>query len=152
MLNIRSGVFVVLALLAAGCTSTPEASRESDLEAKQFLTHPATAAIYVYRPDVDRLEEHVDLYIDGRIVGESLPRTYFRIDANPGRHVLHGSAHDLGKIDLDTRPGALYLVEHRVAAGQSHFQVVPEDVGRKRLLACCGLLERWAPGQRPLLK
>jgi hypothetical protein len=152
MLNIRIGVFVLLALLATGCTSTPEASREQDAEAKQFLTHPATAAIYVYRPDVDRFEDHVDLYIDERLVGETLPRTYFRVDANPGRHVLHGSAHDLGKIDLDTRPGGLYFVEHRVAAGHSQFQAVPEDVGRKRLLACCGLLERWAPGQRPLLK
>jgi hypothetical protein len=152
MLKIRAGFIVVLALLAAGCTSTPEASRERDLEAKQFLTHPSASAIYVYRPDVDRLEEHVDLYIDERLVGETLPRTYFRIDAVPGKHVLHGSAHDVGKIELETRAGTLYFVEHRVAAGHSQFQVVPEDTGRKRLLACCGLLERWAPGQRPLLK
>jgi hypothetical protein len=152
MLKIRTGVVVLLVLLVTGCTSTPEASRERDAEAKQFLTHPATAAIYVYRPDVDQFEYHVDLYIDGRIVGETLPRTFFRIDVAPGRHVLHGSAQDLGKLELDTRPDALYFVEHAVAAGQSYFRVVPEEIGRKRLVACCTLLERWAPGQRPFLK
>jgi hypothetical protein len=152
MLKLWTGLAVLLTLLVTGCTSTPEASPERDAEAKQFLTHPGTAAIYVYRPDVDRFEDHVDLYVDERLVGETLPRTYFRVDAAPGRHVLHGSALDLGRIELDARPGTLVFIEQDVAAGHSHFRVVPEQTGRKRLLACCTLLERWAPGQRPFLK
>ncbi len=152
MLKIWSGVLAVVALLVGGCASTPEAPRDRDAEAKQFLTHPNASTIYVYRIDVEPTDDHVVLYIDSRLIGETLPRTYFRIDTVPGRHVLHGTAVDLGKLNLETRPGELYFVELTVAAGQSNFRLVPEKIGRKRLLECCVLLENWAPGQRPFLK
>ncbi|MDB5927946.1 MAG: hypothetical protein JWN13_6882 [Betaproteobacteria bacterium] len=152
MLKIWSGVLAVVALLVGGCASTPEAPRDRDAEAKQFLTHPNASTIYVYRIDVEPTDDNVILYTDSRLIGETLPRTYFRIDTVPGRHVLHGVADDLGKLELETRPGALYFVELTVAAGQSNFRPVPEEVGRKRILQCCTLLENWAPGQRPFLK
>jgi hypothetical protein len=152
MLKIWSGVLAVVALLVGACASTPEAPRDLDAEAKQFLTHPNASTIYVYRSDVEPTDDHVVLYIDSRLIGETLPRTYFRIDTVPGRHLLHGTAVDLGKLELETRPCALYFVELTVAAGQSNFLLVPEEVGRKRILECCTLLENWAPGQRPFLK
>jgi hypothetical protein len=152
MLKTWTGLLAVVALLVTGCASTPEAPADRDAEAKQFLTHPNASTIYVYRIDVEPTDDNVILYIDSRLIGETLPRTYFRIDTVPGRHVLHGIAADLGKLELATRPGALYFVELTVAAGQSNFGLVPEEVGRKRILECCTLLENWAPGQRPFLK
>ena len=139
-------------LLLTGCASTPQASREADADAKQFVTHPSSSTIYVYRSEVDRPRDQTVLYVDDRIIGATLPGAYFRIDAVPGRRVLQGIAADSGRIALDTRPGTLYFVEMHVIEGQSHFRLVPEDVGRKRILQCCALLENWAPGQRPLLK
>jgi hypothetical protein len=152
MLKTWTGLLAVVALLVTGCASTPEAPADRDAEAKQFLTHPNASTIYVYRIDVEPTDDNVILYIDSRLIGETLPRTYFRIDTVPGRHVLSGTAADLGKLELATRPGALYFVELSVAAGQSNFGLVPEEVGRKRILECCTLLENWAPGQRPFLK
>ncbi|MGZ5162114.1 MAG: hypothetical protein ACXWIT_16435 [Burkholderiales bacterium] len=152
MPKIWSGVLALMALLVGACASTPEAPSDRDAEAKQFLTHPNASTIYVYRIDVEPSDDHVVLYIDSRLIGETLPRTYFRIDAVPGRHVLHGTAVDSGRLELETRAGALYFVELSVAAGQSNFGLVPEEIGRKRILECCTLLENWAPGQRPFLK
>ncbi|MGZ5118941.1 MAG: hypothetical protein ACXWCY_18790 [Burkholderiales bacterium] len=152
MPKIWSGVLALMALLVGACASTPEAPRDRDAEAKQFLTHPNASTIYVYRIDVEPSDDQVVLYIDSRLIGETLPRTYFRIDAVPGRHVLHGTAVDSGRLELETRAGALYFVELSVAAGQSNFRLVPEEIGRKRILECCTLLENWAPGQRPFLK
>lgn len=132
----------------AGCASIPQASLERDAEAKQFVSHPATAALYVYR--IDTAEDHPVLWIDGRLIGATLPYTFFRVDVEPGKHVLSGLASDNGRLALDTRPGEVYFVALAMTSGQSRFQQVPD--GRKTLTNCCSLLENWAPGQRPLLR
>jgi hypothetical protein len=148
---VRVAAIAALAL-AGACTSTPQASRESDAAAKDFHTHPNAATIYVYRSEFDHLEDESVLYMDGRLIGATLPGTYFRIDAVPGRHVLHGMGPDVGSIPLDVRPGESYFVSLDVIAYHSRFTAVPFDVGEQRVRACCALLENWAPGQRPLLR
>lgn len=150
--RIFTGFVAIVALLVAGCASSPQASRERDTEAKEFRSHPGAGTIYVYRSEHDRLEDLSVLYVDGRLIGETLPGAYFRIDTTPGRRVLHGVGPDTGKLALETRPGQLLFVELHVIQGQSHFRAVPEPVGRQRIAKCCAMLETWAPGQRPLLR
>ena len=152
MTNIRTAFFAAAVFLIAGCASTPQAPRDRDAAAKEFHTHPNAGAVYVYRSEHDRLEDDTVLYMDGRIVGQTLPGAYFRVDTVPGRRVLHGSGIDAGKITIDTRPGQLYFVEVHVYEGQSQFRLVAEPVGRQRIAKCCVLYESWAPGQRPLLR
>lgn len=152
MLRLWIGALALVTLLFAGCASTPQAPRDSDAEAKQFGTHPGFSTLYVYRSRFDRLEDPTVVYLDERIIGQTLPGAYFRIDTVPGRHVLAGIGPDAGRITVETRPGVLYFVELTVVEGQSHFGLVPDEVGRKTILGCCALLENWAPGQRPLLK
>ena len=137
-------------LCAAGCASTPQATAERDAEAKRFGTHPSTATLYVYRPEPSG-DDSV-LWIDNRLIGSTLPYTYFRVFLDPGRHVLTGTAGDNGRITIETRPGMVYFVALRVITGQSRYELVPETIGRKVLANCCFLLENWAPGQRPLLR
>lgn len=141
---------IAAALLLGGCASTPQASEERDREAKAFGTHPATAAVYVYRPNVER-DDSV-LWINERLVGATLSRSYFVVHLEPGRHYLAGLAHDNGRMALQTRPGEVVFVELRVADGQSRFMRVSPDLGQKTLLDCCAMMENWAPGQRPLLR
>jgi hypothetical protein len=142
----------MLALLlgVAGCASTPQASREQDLQAKQFGTHPGMATLYVYRPESGKQDSV--LWVDNRLIGSTLPFTYYRVDLDPGRHVLTGIAGDNGRLTIETRPDQVVFVALTIDAGQSHFQPVPEAFGRKALTNCCYLLETWAPGQRPLLR
>jgi hypothetical protein len=139
-------------LLFSGCASTPQASRERDADAKEFRTHPATAALFVYRPDSSSVEEDSVLFVGNRLIGATLPGTFFRVDVRPGRHLLHGVAHDAGRLEVEVRPGEIYFVSLRVDGGGSHFALKHAEAGRRELLACCHLLENWAPGQRPLLR
>src|SRR5205823_4432801 len=82
---------VIAATLFAACTSTPQASRAEDADAKAFQTHPSASTIYVYRSPFNYYDYDSVLYINGRLVGRTLPGAYFRIDTVPGRHVLHGT-------------------------------------------------------------
>ena len=137
-------------VLASACTSTP-AAPDRDAFAKEFLTHPSASAIYVYRSEFNHFDTDTMLYIDGRIVGSTLPGTYFRIDTSPGRHVLHGSGIDVGEFALETRAGQVRFVELNVIGGHSNFRAIPDQVGREHVRACCALLQNWAPRLRPLV-
>jgi Protein of unknown function (DUF2846) len=139
-------------MLLAGCASTPQATGERDSEAKQFSSHPGSSTLYVYRPTTDTPETDTVLWIDGRLIGATLPRTYFRVNLEPGKHTLAGMAYDNGTLSIETRPGELYFVSLYVLSGQSHFWPVPRETGEKAIQRCCALLENWAPGQRPLLR
>jgi hypothetical protein len=149
---MRTLVAVSAVLLIGACASTPQAPRERDAQAKQFLTHPASSTIYVYRSEFNHVEQDSVLYMNGRLIGNTLPGAYFRIDAVPGRQVLHGIGIDNGEIVLDTRPGRVYFVSLNVFAGHSRFEVINDQVGREQVAACCALYENWAPWQRPLLR
>ena len=143
------------ALFIAGCASVPQASPERDADAKQFNTHPNAAAIYVYRPDFQGPGDdgsYSVLWADGRLIGETLPRTYFRLDLRPGRHFLNGQAVDVGRLTLDTSAGELYFVSLIVSGGTSTFKVVTPETGKRDILRCCAMMENWAPGQRPLFR
>lgn len=153
--GLASCAALALALVAqttglTGCASTPQATHERDAQAKQFGSAPDTAAVYIYRTDT-AVDDSV-LWIDGRLIGSTLPRAYFRIHLDPGDHVLTGFAADNGRFKLQTRPGEVYFISLNLATGQSHFRLVPEATGRKAVTYCCSLLENWAPGQRPLLR
>lgn len=150
-MNILAVLMLLLGALA-GCASTPQASRQLDAEAKEFLSYPATSAIYVYRTDTYPDAANVDLYVDGRLIGAPLQKSFFRVDVNPGAHRLTGMGPDQGSLTLETRPDQIYFVEQHVIGSHSRFSVVPPHIARPRLLACCKLMENWAPGQRPLLR
>lgn len=147
----RPTLLLVVAILA-GCASTPQASRERDAEAKAFISHPATAALYIYRGALESLDEESVLYVDQRIIGSTLAGGFFRVDVNPGKRRLHGAVHDQGMLDIEVRPGEIYFVALTVVDGTSRFLAKPASIGHAELLACCVLLENWAPGQRPLLR
>jgi hypothetical protein len=150
----RAGCVLATAVLAlAGCTSVPQASRERDAEAKLYITHPQTATLYVYRDDfTDATQETSVLYVDGRIIGATLPGGYFRIDVRPGTRVLHGDGPDTGRLVLSARPSEISFVVLKVAGGVSHFREMAPETGKRDIARCCVLLENWAPGQRPLLR
>ncbi|MGZ5092866.1 MAG: hypothetical protein ACXWIP_16915 [Burkholderiales bacterium] len=146
------GLTALLVVLLSACSWTPHASADRDAAAKMFVTHPDASSIYVYRSPFNYYDVDTLLYLNGRLVGSTSPSAYFRIDAVPGHHVLHGNGIDIGQIALDTRPGGIYIVALDVLAGQSYFRLVPEAIGEERIRACCALLERWAPGQRALVR
>jgi hypothetical protein len=155
MSRAACGTFAAAALAVllwglTGCASTPQATAARDSEAKQFASSPAAATVYVYRTDT--AQEDSVLWVDGRLVGATLPHTYFRIALDPGPHVISGMAADNGHMAFETRPGQVYFVAHTVLGGQSLFKLMSAENGQKVITNCCALMENWAPGQRPLLR
>lgn len=148
--NILTAIAALL--VCAGCASTPQASAERDAEAKAFQSNPGGSTLYVYRIDSGTEDHDGVLWVDGKLIGATLPRAYFRIHVDAGRHTLNGSGHDNGRISLETRPGEVYFVSQKMSAGHSVFRVEPPEKARGAILVCCALLENWAPGQRPLLR
>lgn len=144
---------VVLLLALGGCASTPQAAPQRDAEAKQFITHPGFAGIYVYRPDFrgDMMEDTI-LYVDDRLIGQTLPGTFFRVDVQPGAHAVRSSASGASEIKVDARPGELYFVQLNVSGGNSRLALVDPNAAQQAIRQCCALMENWAPGQRPLLR
>ena len=143
---------LALSAVIAACAAAPRAPLANDTLAKAFLTHPAAATIYVYRSEFNNFDTDTILYMDGRIVGSTAPGTYFRVDTTPTRHVFHGTGIDLGEIALETRAGQLYILELNVLGGHSNFRLMPDEVGRERVRACCALMENVAPTLRPLVR
>ena len=142
---IRRAVIAAGALLVSACAMTPTGTPDRDALAKEFLTEPASSAIYVYRNPFNYYDTDPVLFVNGRIIGTTPPGTYYRIDTVPGNNVLHGTGLDLGQLTMDVQAGRLYFVSLSVLGGQSQYQVVPEDLGRERLRTCCTLHENWNP-------
>ena len=141
---------VAAATLVAGCTWVPPAPLQDHALAKEFITHPDAATIYIYRSQFNHYDTDTILYLDGRVIGSTTAGTYFRLDINPGRHILHGTGVDTGEISVETRPGQIYFVALDVFGAQSKFRLVPDTVGRSRVVSCCTLLDSSMPGLRPL--
>jgi hypothetical protein len=152
----RAARILACCLLAAlgGCASVPEASADRDAEAKQYITHPGFSTLYVFRYGSPAGPESDDsvLYVNGRLIGTTLPGTYFRIDVEPGEHELRGYAHDQGRLKVRVQSEEIAFVWLNVGAGTSHFRQVAPETGKREIARCCALMENWAPGQRPLLR
>ncbi len=148
--GITTLICILLALIA-GCASTPQASLTTDSDAKRFDSAPNAALIYIYRP-IGGGPGVSTIWLDGRLVGESLPQSFFRVAARPGRNRITTSGNDLGRLEFDTHADGVYFVEARVqgesqSEASSSFRLVTPDTGKAAIVGCCRMLEAWRPGQ-----
>ena len=151
---MRYAPIALLALsfsLIAGCASTPMASPETEADAKQFNPAINAAIVYIYRP-IGSGPGVSTIWLDGRLVGESLPETFYRVAAQAGRNRITTSGNDSGRLEFDTRSGGVYFVEARVTGetqseANSRFRLVNQQAGETAIKACCRMLETWRPGQ-----
>ena len=147
--------WLTLALLVlGGCASTPQAPSAHDAEAKQFMTYPGFAAIYVFRPDFPAaVMEDTVLHVDERLIGQTLPGAFFRVDVQPGTHVVRASAGGATEITVNARADEIYYVQLNVISGAgSRLSLVEPVRAQAAIRKCCALLENWAPAQRPFIR
>jgi len=150
-LKIASALVMLIAFLG-GCASTPEAPPASDAEAKRFESAPRVAIIYLYRADTPGSSATPTIWVDDRIVGQTLPATYFRIAVRPGRNRIAAFAPDQGRLEIETREGGVFFVAMQVGGdvetpGSTIFRSVPPEIGKAEIMRCCTMLETWRPGQ-----
>lgn len=140
----------IAVLVLSACASTPEADPARDAQAKRFEPVTRDAVVYVYRPDRGTGAAETTLWANGRLIGVSLPQTFFRLIVLPGKALLHTSGPDSGRIEFHTLGNDVTYVEMQTfddQSPQSRFRVVPADQAQSAIRDCCTMLEVWRPGQ-----
>ena len=150
ILRVAAIPALMLALLSGGCSTTPQASPASDADAKRFEPVPRAAIVYLYRPDIRGGVATV--WVDNRLVGQTVAATYFRVPVRPGRNIISAAGHDPGRIEINTSEEGVYFVEMQVQGDSESdsttiFRSVPAQAGQQAIARCCALLETWRPGQ-----
>lgn len=125
-----------------GCASVPMASLDEDKLRKQFNPPPAdTAGLYIYRNTNIGGVLKKTITIDGEIIGESAPMTYFYKDISPGSHTLSTESEFSDNVlTISTEGGKNYFVHQHIKlgvfVGGAKFELVPDEEGREGVLEC----------------
>lgn len=124
----------------AGCASVPMASLEKDAAAKTYQVQPGKSNIYVYRNENLGGAIKLTLLMDGKLVGDTGPKTYYLLEVEPGRHTLISKAENDSSLELNTEQGQNYFVWQEVKMGlwqpRSLLQQVDETTGKAGVAEC----------------
>ena len=133
---------IVASSVLSGCASVPTATKEKDLAAKAF-TAPASdeSGIYVYRDSFVGKALKKNIYVDGKLIGESANKVFFYKTVAPGTHKLSTESEFSDNFtELKTEGGKNYFVEQSIKmgvfVGGAALKVVPEAEGKKAVLKC----------------
>ena len=132
----------LVAFLISGCASVPKASKEKDAAAKTFSTPTDNqSGIYIYRNSFVGQALKKNVYIDGKLIGESSNKVFFYKQVAPGTHKLSTeSEFSDNDLELKTESGKNYFVEQSIKMGAfvggAKLTAVSEDVGKKEVLKC----------------
>jgi len=141
-----------LCVLLSACVATPTGTSSQNAKAETFQPVPGKAVVYIYRLEYNN--NAADLQFNGKMLGESLPGTYFRVTAPPGEQVVQGVGGDMGTIRLQVAAGGIAYVRNEPTGGlgsiQSHFAIMPAGKAQADIRRCCSLLDNYAHGQRRL--
>jgi len=138
--NFFSILLLVALLALQGCASVPMASMNEDASAKEFKPDPDKANIYVYRNENFGSAITMTVSLDGRVAGQSGPKTYFLLQAQPGEHEVGSIAENSVSLKLKTEAGKAYYVWQEVKMGlwmaRSALHEVDEETARKAIVEC----------------
>lgn len=133
---IISGIMLVL----GGCASVPMASLDMDKDAKTFAVPVDKSRIYIYRNESMGGAIAMAVSVDGRMLGQTGPKTYFVLDVKPGKHRIQSFTENVATLDLVTAPNRAYYIWQEVKMGmwsaRSALHEVSEEEGQKGVLEC----------------
>lgn len=137
---ITKFLMVTTVLLITGCASVPMESAVSDKARKEFSApSDGKSGVYIYRNSSLGGVLKKTLTIDGVIIGESAPNTYFYKELLPGSHeVATESEFSDNKIVVDFQKGVNYFIQQYIKigifVGGAGLRLVSEEEGRKGVL------------------
>ena len=143
MKTSNRSVLAILFLMAsfiAGCASVPMTSMEEDTKAKSFAVPTNKSLIYMYRNETYGGAILLTVSLDGKVAGQTGPRTYFLWDVDPGPHEVSSFSENTSTLKINTEAGKAYFVWQEVKMGmwtaRSQLQQVDEANGRKGVAEC----------------
>lgn len=134
-------IFLVSALLLlVGCASVPMASMQDDLEAKKFMAPADKSRLYVYRDESFGSAIKIAVTVDGRLLGQTAPKSYFVVDLPPGEHTLMCMGESNSILKLKTQKGQAHYIWQEMKMGAFSagcaLREVDKTDGQKGVLAC----------------
>jgi hypothetical protein len=131
---------IVLGLLLTGCATVPLATIDADSQAKTFATKPDKSTIYVYRNERFGGVAHMGISLDGRMAGQSAPRTYFVWVVDPGLHEITSHSENIETLKISTEAGTAYYVWQEAKVGvwgaRSRLHLVDQETGQRAIAEC----------------
>lgn len=128
--------------ILSGCATVPLAPAEEDTARKTFSAPPqGSTGLYIYGNSTFGGALKKSVYIDGELIGESAPLTYFYREISPGEHRLSTES-EFGENDLliNTEAGQNYFVRQYIKmgvfVGGANLELVTEEAGKKGVLEC----------------
>jgi len=125
-----------------GCASVPMASMEEDNLKKQFTAPPQGASgLYIYRNTNLGGALKKDVYIDGMLIGETAPMTYFYKRVKAGKHTLSTeSEFSDNDLILQAASGKNHFINQYIKmglfVGGAGLELVSEKNGKNGVLEC----------------
>ncbi len=135
-------LLLLLSLIAGGCASVPMASLQDDEQRKTFAPPPAAqAGLYIFRDSKLGGALKKTLYVNGEVIGESAPNTYFYHLVPPGRTTISTeSEFSENDLNLETVGGKNYFVRQYIRlglfAGGANLELVDDEEGQEAVLDC----------------
>ena len=139
-------IWYVLALcavvLSVGCATVPMASADLDSSAKTFAPAEGKANIYVARGmGYFGGAINFQIAVDGKLIGNIAPGTYFLISCDPGSHVVVAiSQYNTEKAKLDVQENSNYFYDvgwHMgLITGKVAIKQIDEEEGKKLVQRC----------------
>ncbi len=151
-------VSTLLVLLLLGCASVPLAPLDQDIKAKNFMPLPNKASLYVYRNENFGAAIPMTVSLNGKALGQTAAKTYFRLNLPPGKYKIESYAENVSALLLTTEPGKNYFVWQEVKMGmwmaRSLLQQTDEATGRagvmeSQLIASTVPEKDWTPLDTP---
>lgn len=124
----------------SGCASVNMASYSEDAEKKQFSPPPQDmSAIYIYRDGYLGGALKKDIKIDGKLIGETAPMTYFYSVVTPGEHTIATeSEFSDNEIVLNAVAGQNHFIEQYIKMGAfvggANLKISSESAGKAGVL------------------
>lgn len=133
---------IVFSAYLTGCATVPMASVEDDRIKKEF-TAPSqnSAGLYIYRNSTFGGALKKTISIDGKVIGESAPMTYFYRDIKPGTHSLSTeSEFSDNTLTLNADGGKNYFIRQYIRfgvfVGGANLELVSEEEGKEGVREC----------------
>jgi len=137
------GILVIIfASYISGCATVPMAPMEVDTARKEF-SKPAEdyAGLYIYRNSNFGGALKKTISLDGEVIGETAPMTYFYRDITPGTHTISTES-EFGdnSLALDVKGGQNYFIRNYIRfgvfVGGANLELVSEEEGKKGVNEC----------------
>ena len=133
---------LLLAALITSCASVPMATDQEDQRLKQFPDPENNhSGIYIYRDSFVGQALKKSVYLNGKLIGETVNEVYFYKQVPAGKQFLSTES-EFSENDLviKTEPGKNYfirqIIKFGVFVGGAKLELVPEDLGKANIQSC----------------